>query len=384
MECAQDDSNVHKKSRQVESPPVFPQEGQLAPLEEALGAIPAEDWGRTWSASRTIMLRNTSKKVKELLEKMSLPTVVRLRWSVWDDFRPDFRQPGMRLQLECDRWEKRRLVTMQLRFRKPGEGPWVPAEGLTDLLTGDPLSEGGDKRIYKTAALFHTGGVVAARIDCPYDGNNDAVMNVDDKYLFTWELIRKYLKELRLQPTNYSRFVNAMEEKWEGSNDMCDTLRKMFPVVLQSSTSSTDPLKQFTTKFSHAVHGYITLLNIDWPDLFRCRCIFEDDSKGTIVYDNACNLVIFIQNREPSFFKNYSIQCDNFHHEHGGSGKGHRNCGPGTNMIYAGLHTPGTYSGNLIEQKNSRVRTLEALVSSECQPRMMNTARYWHANTERG
>ena len=22
--------------------------------------------------------------------------------------------------------------------------------------------------------------------------------------------------------------------------------------------------------------------------------------------------------------------------------------------------------------------------SSECQPRMMNTARYWHANTERG
>ena len=81
MECAQDDSNVHKKSRQVESPPVFPQEGQLAPLEEVLGAIPAEDWARTWSASRTIMLRNTSKKVKELLEKMSLPTVVRLRRS---------------------------------------------------------------------------------------------------------------------------------------------------------------------------------------------------------------------------------------------------------------------------------------------------------------
>ena len=268
--------------------------------------------------------------------------------------------------------------TKAINRRKPWGGPWVPAEGLTDLLTGETLSEGGDKRTYKTAALFHTGGVVAAKIDCPYDGNNDAVMNVDDKYLFTWELIRKYLRELRLQPTNYSRFVNSMEETWEGCIDMCETLRKMFPVVLQSSTSSTDPLKQITTKFSHAVHGYITLLNIDWPDLFRCRCIFEDDRKGTIVYDNACNLVIFIQNREPSFFKNYSLQCDNFHHEHGGSGKGHRNCGPGTNMINAGLHTPGTYSGNVIEQKNSRVRTLEALVSSECQPRMMNTARYWH------
>ena len=107
----------------------------------------------------------------------------------------------------------------------------------------------------------------------------------------------------------------------------------------------------------------------------------EDDRKGTIVYDNACNVVIFIQNREPSFFKNYSLQCDNFHHEHGGSGKGHRNCGPGTNMINAGLHTPGTYSGNVIEQKNSRVRTLEALVSSECQPRMMNTAHHDHGGS---
>ena len=269
--------------------------------------------------------------------------------------------------------------TKAINRRKPLGGGWVPAEGLTDIITGDPLSEGGDKRTYKTAALFHLGGVVATRIDCPYDGNNDAVMNVDDKYLFTWELIRKYLKELRLQPTNYARFVNAMEETWEGCIDMCDTLREMFPVVLQSSTSSTDPLKQIRTKFSDAVHGYITLLNIDWADLFRCRCIFQDDSKGTIVYDNACNLVVFIQNREPSFFKNYSLQCDNFHHEHGGSGKGHRNCGPGTNMINAGLHTPGTYSGNAIEQKNSRLRTLEALVSSECQPRMMNTTRYWHA-----
>jgi hypothetical protein len=87
--------------------------------------------------------------------------------------------------------------TKAINRRKPLGGGWVPAEGLTDIITGDPLSEGGDKRTYKTAALFHLGGVVATRIDCPYDGNNDAVMNVDDKYLFTWELIRKYLKELR-------------------------------------------------------------------------------------------------------------------------------------------------------------------------------------------
>jgi hypothetical protein len=42
----------------------------------ALGAVPAEDWCRTWGAGRTIMLRRTSKRVKEVVDKMRLPAVV--------------------------------------------------------------------------------------------------------------------------------------------------------------------------------------------------------------------------------------------------------------------------------------------------------------------
>ena len=53
----------------------------------ALGAVPAEDWCRTWAAGRTIMLRWTSKKVKEAVDKMRLPAVVRLSRSFWDDAR---------------------------------------------------------------------------------------------------------------------------------------------------------------------------------------------------------------------------------------------------------------------------------------------------------
>jgi Ran GTPase-activating protein (RanGAP) involved in mRNA processing and transport len=53
----------------------------------ALGAIPAEDWCRTWAAGRTIMLRRTSKRVKEVVDKMRLPAVVRLSRSFWDDAR---------------------------------------------------------------------------------------------------------------------------------------------------------------------------------------------------------------------------------------------------------------------------------------------------------
>jgi hypothetical protein len=65
----------------------------------------------------------------------------------------------------------------------------------------------------------------------------------------------------------------------------------------------------------------------------------------TIVSDNTC-----------TFFKTYGLQCDNFHHEHGGSGKGHFNSGAVTNIVNDGLRTPPTYFGNLIEKKNNRVK----------------------------
>jgi hypothetical protein len=58
-----------------------------APFAAALEAIPAEDWCRTWAAGRTIMLRRTSKGVKEVVDKMRLPAVVRLRRSFWADAR---------------------------------------------------------------------------------------------------------------------------------------------------------------------------------------------------------------------------------------------------------------------------------------------------------
>ncbi len=39
----------------------------------ALGAIPANDWWRTWEADRTIMLRMTSKPVKNAVDNVSVP-----------------------------------------------------------------------------------------------------------------------------------------------------------------------------------------------------------------------------------------------------------------------------------------------------------------------
>jgi hypothetical protein len=150
---------------------------------------------------------------------------------------------------------------------------WVPRVGLKDK---DVISDCAEGPVHKTASLFHTGGLVPARIQCPYDGNDDAIINVDDKYLFTWELIRKYLRDLRLVQTNYNRFVLSMEKIWGICIEQCDTLKALFPVLLQTSFSSSDHLKQLRLAFRRAVHGYITLLDIDWNDLYRCRCQFDD------------------------------------------------------------------------------------------------------------
>jgi hypothetical protein len=46
---------------------------------QALRAVPAEDWWRTWPGCRTIMLTRTSKQVKEQVRQMRLSAVVRLR-----------------------------------------------------------------------------------------------------------------------------------------------------------------------------------------------------------------------------------------------------------------------------------------------------------------
>ena len=51
----------------------------------ALEAVPAEDWSRTWAADRTIMLRMTSKRFQELVDKLRPPAFVRWRRAFLED-----------------------------------------------------------------------------------------------------------------------------------------------------------------------------------------------------------------------------------------------------------------------------------------------------------
>jgi hypothetical protein len=51
----------------------------------SLEGVPVEDWSRTWETDRTILMRRTSKTVKQVVYKMSLTVVVHFSWSFWLD-----------------------------------------------------------------------------------------------------------------------------------------------------------------------------------------------------------------------------------------------------------------------------------------------------------
>lgn len=45
-----------------------------------LSIVPSEDLSKTWSANRTIMLRITSKQIKDIIDKKYLPTIIYLKY----------------------------------------------------------------------------------------------------------------------------------------------------------------------------------------------------------------------------------------------------------------------------------------------------------------
>jgi Ran GTPase-activating protein (RanGAP) involved in mRNA processing and transport len=80
---------------------------------KALEAIPSEDWSTTWAGNRTIMLRMTSKKIKNIIDNMRLPVFVHLNMSFWQDIRKGDSRASL-YKTGCSINEKIQLVTRQL------------------------------------------------------------------------------------------------------------------------------------------------------------------------------------------------------------------------------------------------------------------------------
>ena len=52
-----------------------------------LEILPREDWCRTWPADRTIMLRMTSKRVNDAIDKIKPPTIISFNYSWWNNYK---------------------------------------------------------------------------------------------------------------------------------------------------------------------------------------------------------------------------------------------------------------------------------------------------------
>jgi len=129
----------------------------------ALTAVPAEDWYRTWATGRTIMLRRTSKKVKEVVDKMRLPAVVCLGRSFWDDARNGTEKAKRQFVLrQLAALTIRHIITLELwRCGMEGQDAERLAEVLAQCtaLTHLDLGRNSD---FGAAGAERLGGVLGA------------------------------------------------------------------------------------------------------------------------------------------------------------------------------------------------------------------------------
>ena len=79
-QCSPVNSSCSASGGLSKSGPVAPQSSLATDaFAVALETLPADDWGRTWVADRTMMLRMTSNRVKNAVDKLCPPTIVVVR-----------------------------------------------------------------------------------------------------------------------------------------------------------------------------------------------------------------------------------------------------------------------------------------------------------------
>ena len=77
---------------------------------EILEKIPTDDWYRNWPADRTIMLSMTSKKIKNIINKMHIPAIVCSSWK----FRSDVRNGTAEVKLNFIMTQLKQMTSLYL------------------------------------------------------------------------------------------------------------------------------------------------------------------------------------------------------------------------------------------------------------------------------
>jgi hypothetical protein len=124
--------------------------------------------------------------------------------------------------------------------------------------------------------------------------------------------------------------------------------------------------------FINSVFDYITLLGLDYEEIFKCQCAARgkclDFKTLTGIYDNACNWLHSIMLRYPALLRHITPVIDALHYS------SHKNCSPTYNsklcQALKGLNVA------INEQKNRLMNYMKTSVAGMGQIRVMVKVRY--------
>jgi hypothetical protein len=216
----------------------------------------------------------------------------------------------------------------------------------------------------------------------PYDGINQGILNMNNKYLFTHELLREGLNVQDNGRISIKGFFRAKLSLWKSS--ISSTHLHLYDVLNLSSLGDifTDAVFDYITKLkailasksfrnstiirTDCVRAGHTVSQIDYDEGFKCQCrdkMFKNNDYITLIYDNSCNLNRSISLRCPSLLEYMMLLVDTLHFS------GHKGCSPYFNKRrIVHLHR---VNSAIAEQKNRSINYLETSASFMGQARAM-------------
>lgn len=108
-----------------------------------------------------------------------------------------------------------------------------------------------------------------------------------------------------------------------------------------------------------AIFDYMSLLDIPYDLLFKCRCGLTSEQKLRMVgiYDNACGWLRYTCIRFPSLVQQILPYIDALHHS------GHKNCSPAFNTKFNAITSANKINVALNEQKNRIINYMKSSAS---------------------
>jgi len=133
-----------------------------------------------------------------------------------------------------------------------------------------------------------------------FDGGEYALINANDRFLFTYDFLSTCLEGFFLQSqttwsylkSQFTSMASAVGELSKNRRGICQIEDWFWETITVLSLQIYDD-DNFAEIFRHALLDFITLQDIDYKEGFRCRCedsFFKNDDVCVLHYDAGCTV----------------------------------------------------------------------------------------------